>query len=125
MLQEVIQLFLSGNSALNTLVNGQIYPVIAPATVTNNYIVHSGIATPVYSKSGREYDEFDYSIFIASQNYSDNNTIATFVRSIIEFKLGIFEEIKILKNEITSIDELYSEEDQAFLKRIQLKIIVI
>ena len=118
MLQQSIHSILTGNTALYDAVNGQIYPLIAPINVTNSYIVHTGNIIPVYTKSGLEYDEYDYYIFLASTDYSSLNEILTQIREIIEFQIKIY----TMKCNIINIAEYYSDVDEAFIKKIQMNI---
>lgn len=78
---------LQNDSNVQTLVNGRIYPELAPEGATMPYIVYSVVSnSPSDTKDGAPVDEAECEIFSVSATYQAVNNLADKVRLALDRK---------------------------------------
>ena len=107
-LGKAIYQILSGSTQLIEKVGNKIYPIFAPDEILNPFIVYDTRINNInYTKDGNTYDECVLLINIISDNYSDNKDISELVRSILELKVGSFNNVQIIQSLLSNVTDTF------------------
>lgn len=103
---------LSNDTDIVDRVQNKIYPLIADVDTTFPFIVYkrTGI-TPATSKDRFIYDEDVYvEVVVASDSYQESIEIADLVKSALQFKKGLYNDITVKDILLTDADEDYTQD---------------
>jgi hypothetical protein len=76
---------LTGDSAVNALVSGRVYPELAPEGASMPYLVYSVVSnSPSDAKDGTPVDEAQVELFSVAATYGAANDLADKVRAALD-----------------------------------------
>lgn len=82
-----IHSLLTGDTAVQTLIAGRVYPELAPEGVALPYVVYSVRSNqPSHNKRSTPVDEAQVEIFSVDDNYGNANDLADKVRAALDRK---------------------------------------
>ena len=118
---KAIYTLLSSNQQLVSMVDGNIFPLIAEINTTFPFIVYKREAiTPQYTKDYWTSDEVMINIMVASDDYVESIEIADLVRQSLDQKKGEYSGIKIRDLRLTQADEDFI--DDTYIQYLTFKI---
>lgn len=111
-----IQLALSENKNISSLVGDSIYPMVAPMGVPKFPFIcyQSGISSVDYTKDGEAGDTLNVAIAIISKTYSEAVDIAESVRYALERSVNEYELYSVQDCMLLSTNEDYLEQLDAY-----------
>ena len=111
-----IQLALSENKNISSLVGDSIYPMVAPMGVPKFPFIcyQSGISNVDYTKDGEAGDTLNVAIAIISKTYSEAVDIAESVRYALERSVNEYELYSVQDCMLLSTNEDYLEQLDAY-----------
>lgn len=106
LLGQAIYDILKTNITVHSYVQDKIFPIFAPDSTLNPFIVYTRKSTDVfYTKDGHTYDDCQLSVYIISSNYTECVNIAESVRTSLERKTGTYQGVNLISVEVGSIEE--------------------
>lgn len=118
---KAIYSLLSSNQQLVSMVDGNIFPLIAEINTTFPFIVYRREAiTPQYTKDYWTSDEVMINVMVASNDYVESIEIADLVRQSLDQKKGEYSGIKIRDLRLTQADEDFI--DDTYIQYLTFKI---
>ncbi len=118
---KAIYTLLSSNQQLVSMVDGNIFPLIAEINTTFPFIVYKREAiTPQYTKDYWTSDEVMINVMVASNDYVESIEIADLVRQSLDQKKGEYSGIKIRDLRLTQADEDFI--DDTYIQYLTFKI---
>lgn len=118
---KAIYTLLSSNQQLVSMVDGNIFPLIAEINTTFPFIVYKRESvTPQYSKDYWTSDEVMINVMVASNDYVESIDIADLVRQSLDSKQGEYSGIKIRDIRLTQADEDFI--DDTYIQYLTFKI---
>lgn len=121
---KVIYNILSNDEKVKEKVNNKIYPLVADNGTTFPFIVYKRLnIVPANSKDRFVYQETDFvEVAVASDNYNESIELADLVRTALEGKKGIFNNISISKIDFEDANENFL--DDTYIQTITFKIFI-
>ena len=105
-ISNAIYYILSHDEDIVGVVGTKLFPIAADEDVKNPFIVYQrGKISPTYSKDGLAYDQCEVHIACVSDDYDQSVTIADYVRTALEMKVGTFSSVNILSCHLDSVSE--------------------
>lgn len=99
---------LTGDSAVQTLVSGRLYPELAPEGASMPYLVYSVVSnSPSDAKDGTPIDEAQVELFSVASTYSAANDLADKVRAAMDRKSAT---ISVTEGDVVVQSCLYTNE---------------
>ena len=118
---KAIYTLLSSNQQLVSMVDGNIFPLIAEINTTFPFIVYRREAiTPQYTKDYWTSDEVMINVMVASNDYVESIEIADLVRQSLDQKQGEYSGIKIRDLRLIQADEDFI--DDTYIQYLTFKI---
>lgn len=118
---KAIYSLLSSNQQLVSMVDGNIFPLIAEINTTFPFIVYKREAiTPQYTKDYWTSDEVLINVMVASNDYVESIEIADLVRQSLDQKKGEYSGITIKDIRLTQADEDFI--DDTYIQYLTFKI---
>lgn len=118
---KAIYTLLSSNQQLVSMVDGNIFPLIAEINTTFPFIVYKREAiTPQYTKDYWTSDEVLINVMVASNDYVESIEIADLVRQSLDQKKGEYSGITIKDIRLTQADEDFI--DDTYIQYLTFKI---
>lgn len=118
---KAIYTLLSSNQQLVSMVDGNIFPLIAEINTTFPFIVYKREAvTPQYTKDYWTSDEVMINVMVASNDYVESIEIADLVRQSLDQKQGEYSGIKIRDLRLIQADEDFI--DDTYIQYLTFKI---
>ena len=118
---KAIYTLLSSNQQLVSMVDGNIFPLIAEINTTFPFIVYRREAiTPQYTKDYWTSDEVMINVMVASNDYVESIEIADLVRQSLDQKKGEYSGIKIRDLRLIQADEDFI--DDTYIQYLTFKI---
>lgn len=118
---KAIYSLLSSNQQLVSIVDGNIFPLIAEINTTFPFIVYKREAiTPQYTKDYWTSDEVMINVMVASNDYVQSIEIADLVRQSLDQKQGEYSGIKIRDLRLIQADEDFI--DDTYIQYLTFKI---
>ena len=118
---KAIYTLLSSNQQLVSMVDGNIFPLIAEINTTFPFIVYRREAiTPQYTKDYWTSDEVMINVMVASNDYVESIEIADLVRQSLDQKKGEYSGITIKDIRLTQADEDFI--DDTYIQYLTFKI---
>ena len=118
---KAIYSLLSSNQQLVSMVDGNIFPLIAEINTTFPFIVYRREAiTPQYTKDYWTSDEVMINVMVASNDYVESIEIADLVRQSLDQKKGEYSGITIKDIRLTQADEDFI--DDTYIQYLTFKI---
>ena len=118
---KAIYTLLSSNQQLVSMVDGNIFPLIAEINTTFPFIVYKRESvTPQYSKDYWTSDEVMINVMVASNDYVQSIEIADLVRQSLDQKQGEYSGIKIRDLRLIQADEDFI--DDTYIQYLTFKI---
>lgn len=118
---KAIYTLLSSNQQLVSMVDGNIFPLIAEINTTFPFIVYKREAiTPQYTKDYWTSDEVLINVMVASNDYVESIEIADLVRQSLDQKQGEYSGIKIRDLRLIQADEDFI--DDTYIQYLTFKI---
>lgn len=118
---KAIYSLLSSNQQLVSMVDGNIFPLIAEINTTFPFIVYKREAiTPQYTKDYWTSDEVMINVMVASNDYVQSIEIADLVRQSLDQKQGEYSGIKIRDLRLIQADEDFI--DDTYIQYLTFKI---
>lgn len=118
---KAIYSLLSSNQQLVSIVDGNIFPLIAEINTTFPFIVYKREAiTPQYTKDYWTSDEVMINVMVASNDYVQSIEIADLVRQSLDQKQGVYSGIKIRDLRLIQADEDFI--DDTYIQYLTFKI---
>lgn len=118
---KAIYSLLSSNQQLVSIVDGNIFPLIAEINTTFPFIVYKREAiTPQYTKDYWTSDEVMINVMVASNDYVQSIEIADLVRQSLDHKQGEYSGIKIRDLRLIQADEDFI--DDTYIQYLTFKI---
>lgn len=100
---------LSESTKLKEYIDNRIYPLIANNDVFPFIIFYRDAIKSISNKDGYNEDEVNFTIVVASNKYLESLEIANEVRTILEKRKLIGNNIIITDTHIEGVDEVYEE----------------
>jgi len=86
----------------------KIYPIAAPDSVINPFIVYEcKQQPPAYTKDGIQNDTSHIIINVCDDSYLKSKLIANDIRKALELKRGVFAEVKMIQSRLGECSEDY------------------
>lgn len=122
MINQAIYYILSNDIGVTDMVATRIFALTAPETIKAPFIVFvRDSVEPIYTKSGREYDQSSVTILIFSKEYSNSIDILKAVRAALEWVKGTYNDVEIGDARVTGIDEGYDLEADMYYQTLSMK----
>lgn len=110
---KIIYAAITTNTALNTVLEGKVYPLAAPADTTFPFVVYN--RTNVYSKEhtkdGWLTDDCSFQITVVSDKYTESVDIADNIRDLFENCQISYSYLTINNTHLTSSNEMFNEDE--------------
>ena len=116
---KAIYTILSGATAVKTIVNSKIYPLIIPQDVQLPCVVFERSGNAQYNRDGVTYDTV-IDITILCTNYAQSNDLAQAIFNTLNRYKGIISDQTIIDVQLISINEIYQEE--AYIQKLQFQV---
>ena len=110
---KLIYATISSDTTVNAVLNGKIYPIVAPANTTYPFIVYTRVNSFVenLTKDGWMNDNCSFQITVVTENYIQGVELADAVRDLFENCRISTEELTMENIRMTSCSEAFNEDE--------------